>query len=92
MLTSQEVAPQNYPGILGGKTGYTDIAGKTFVGAAQRDGRRLVSVAFMDGGPEDYWAQAASMSDWGFQPVPLAEAPGLEREGGGCVVRPHTTR
>ena len=34
----------NYPGALGGKTGYTDDAGQTFVGAANRDGRRLVAV------------------------------------------------
>ena len=34
----------NYPGALGGKTGYTDDAGQTFVGAAERDGRRLVAV------------------------------------------------
>jgi D-alanyl-D-alanine carboxypeptidase (penicillin-binding protein 5/6) len=65
MLTSQDKLLQSYPGMLGGKTGYTDIAGKTFVGAAQRNGRRLV-VVFMGGGPEDYWAQAASMLDWGF--------------------------
>lgn len=34
----------NYPGALGGKTGYTDDAGQTFVGAANRDGRRLMTV------------------------------------------------
>ena len=34
----------NYPGAMGGKTGYTDDAGQTFVGAANRDGRRLVAV------------------------------------------------
>lgn len=65
MLTSQDKLLQSYPGMLGGKTGHTDIAGKTFVGAAQRDGRRLV-VAFMGGGPGDYWDQAASMLNWGF--------------------------
>ncbi|PWQ88526.1 D-alanyl-D-alanine carboxypeptidase, partial [Enterococcus faecium] len=34
----------NYPGALGGKTGFTDDAGQTFVGAAERDGWRLVAV------------------------------------------------
>ena len=29
----------NYPGAMGGKTGYTDDAGQTFVGAANHDGR-----------------------------------------------------
>ena len=36
-----------YPGILGGKTGFTDAARHTFVTAAERDGRRLV-VSVMD--------------------------------------------
>ena len=31
-----------YPGALGGKTGFTEAARHTFVGAAERDGRRLV--------------------------------------------------
>ena len=58
-----------YPGMLGGKTGFTDVARKTFVGAAQRDGRRLV-VAMMyglikEGGPT-YWDQATALLDWGF--------------------------
>lgn len=33
-----------YPGALGVKTGYTDEAGRCFVGAAERDGRRLAVV------------------------------------------------
>ena len=34
----------NYPGALGGKTGYTHDAGQTFVAAANHDGRRLMAV------------------------------------------------
>ena len=43
----------NYPGALGGKTGYTDDAGQTFVGAADRDGRRLVAVLMRRHPPAD---------------------------------------
>ena len=69
VLVNQDEMMQRYPGMLGGKTGYTDLARKTFVGAAQRDGRRLV-VAMMyglvkEGGPT-YWDQATSLLDWGF--------------------------
>src|SRR5256885_370714 len=32
-----------YPGALGGKTGFTDLARHTYVGAAQRNGRRLAA-------------------------------------------------
>jgi D-alanyl-D-alanine carboxypeptidase (penicillin-binding protein 5/6) len=58
-----------YPGAIGGKTGFTDAARKTFVGAAARGGRRLV-VAMMyglvhEGGPS-YWDQAGGLLDWGF--------------------------
>lgn len=57
----------NYPGALGGKTGYTDDAGQTFVGAANRNGRRLVAV-LMHGTrqPIAPWEQAAHLLDYGF--------------------------
>jgi serine-type D-Ala-D-Ala carboxypeptidase (penicillin-binding protein 5/6) len=65
-LVSQNELLGSDPGMLGGKTGYTDIAGKTFVGADQRDGHRLV-ISFMGGGDgSSYWNQAAHMFDWGF--------------------------
>jgi serine-type D-Ala-D-Ala carboxypeptidase (penicillin-binding protein 5/6) len=58
-----------YPGAIGGKTGFTDAARKTFVGAAARGGRRLV-VAMMYGlvraGGPTYWDQAGGLLDWGF--------------------------
>jgi D-alanyl-D-alanine carboxypeptidase (penicillin-binding protein 5/6) len=62
-----------YPGAIGGKTGFTDAARKTYVGAAERNGRRLV-IAMMyglvrEGGPT-YWDQAAMLLDWGFAQNP----------------------
>ena len=61
----------NYPGALGGKTGYTDDAGQTFVGAAQRDGRRLVAI-LLKGSREPIapWEQAARLLDYGFTTAP----------------------
>ena len=75
VLVNQNELLGRYPGTLGGKTGYTDLARKTFVAAAQRDGRRLV-VAMMhglvrEGGPT-YWDQAAGLFDWGFALAPDA--------------------
>ena len=56
-----------YPGALGGKTGFTDIARHTFVGAAERDGRRLVvAVLGAEIRPQRAWQQTASLLDWGF--------------------------
>ncbi|SBS71537.1 Serine-type D-Ala-D-Ala carboxypeptidase [uncultured Mycobacterium sp.] len=68
-LVNQDELLARYPGAIGGKTGFTDAARKTFVGAADRDGRRLV-IAMMyglihEGGPT-YWDQAATLLDWGF--------------------------
>jgi serine-type D-Ala-D-Ala carboxypeptidase (penicillin-binding protein 5/6) len=68
-IGNQDELLQRYPGAIGGKTGFTDAARKTFVGAAARGGRRLV-IAMMyglvrEGGPT-YWDQAASLLDWGF--------------------------
>ncbi|UXA10083.1 serine hydrolase [Mycobacterium sp. SMC-8] len=69
VLVNQNELLHRYPGAFGGKTGYTDLARKTFVGGAARNGRHLV-VALMyglvkDGGPT-YWDQAAALLDWGF--------------------------
>ncbi|MGB3483724.1 MAG: D-alanyl-D-alanine carboxypeptidase family protein [Mycobacterium sp.] len=61
----------NYPGALGGKTGYTDDAGQTFVGAAERDGRRLVTVLLRGTRqPIVPWEQAARLLDYGFATPP----------------------
>jgi serine-type D-Ala-D-Ala carboxypeptidase (penicillin-binding protein 5/6) len=69
LITNHDELLQRYPGTIGGKTGFTDAARKTFVGAAARGGRRLV-VAMMyglihEGGPT-YWDQAGNLLDWGF--------------------------
>jgi serine-type D-Ala-D-Ala carboxypeptidase (penicillin-binding protein 5/6) len=68
-ITNHDELLTRYPGAIGGKTGFTDAARKTFVGAAARGGRRLV-VSMMyglvhEGGPT-YWDQAGSLLDWGF--------------------------
>jgi D-alanyl-D-alanine carboxypeptidase (penicillin-binding protein 5/6) len=61
----------NYPGAMGGKTGYTDDAGQTFVGAANHNGRRLVAI-LMHGTrqPIAPWEQAAHLLDYGFATAP----------------------
>lgn len=60
-----------YPGALGGKTGYTDDAGQTFVGAANRDGRRLMAVLLHGSRqPIPPWQQAAHLLDYGFATAP----------------------
>ncbi|MEV1318122.1 D-alanyl-D-alanine carboxypeptidase [Micromonospora arborensis] len=56
-----------YPGALGGKTGFTDLARHTYVGAAERDGRRLVvTLLGAEPAPKRGWEQGAALLDWGF--------------------------
>jgi D-alanyl-D-alanine carboxypeptidase (penicillin-binding protein 5/6) len=74
-IVNQDELLARYPGAIGGKTGFTNAARKTFVGAAARGGRRLV-IAMMYGlvqhGGPTYWDQAASLFDWGFALNPQA--------------------
>ncbi|MEO3787828.1 D-alanyl-D-alanine carboxypeptidase [Actinocorallia sp. B10E7] len=67
-----------YKGFIAGKNGYTNAARQTFVGAAERDGRRLI-IALMKG--ESLWDNAETLFDWGFanagkvEPVETLVAP-----------------
>ncbi|MGW0158149.1 D-alanyl-D-alanine carboxypeptidase family protein [Mycobacterium sp. NPDC003323] len=63
-LSNQNELLTRYPGDLGGKTGFTNLARKTYVGAAQRGNRRLVVVQMYGSG--DLYGQAISLLDWGF--------------------------
>lgn len=54
----------NYPGALGGKTGFTSQAGRTFVGAMERDGRTLI-VAVMRSA-ESTERAVNRLFEWGF--------------------------
>ncbi|WP_232663878.1 D-alanyl-D-alanine carboxypeptidase family protein [Pseudonocardia sp. TRM90224] len=57
----------HYPGTLGAKSGFTDAARHTLVGAAERDGRRLVfALVRGEQRPTPMWQQAAALLDWGF--------------------------
>lgn len=60
-----------YPGFLGGKTGFTDDARHTYVGAAERGSRRLVTVVLRaEQQPLRTSEQAAALLDYGFAMPP----------------------
>ena len=58
----------NYPGDIGGKTGYTDDALHTYINAAQRNGTRLVFVGMRGtmSPVTQMYAQSGPMMDYGF--------------------------
>lgn len=62
-----------FPGAWGGKTGYTSVAGRCFVGSARRDGRYVIE-AILDS--PRLWVDAANLLNFGirrFQTFQLAQ-------------------
>jgi len=53
-----------YPGIIGGKTGYTSLAGNTLVTCAERDGLKLITVIL--NGHQTHYDDTRSLLDFGF--------------------------
>jgi len=56
----------SYEGSIGIKTGETPRAGLTYVGAAERDGRRLFVVVFNSVGKRAHFVDAIELFDWAF--------------------------
>lgn len=67
----------DYEGFLGGKSGFTSQAGRTYVAGAERDGRRLVVALLGIGGGTTQTAR--QLLDWSFanidQLTPIAQLP-----------------
>ncbi|UVF80827.1 serine hydrolase [Gordonia mangrovi] len=69
MHSSNHLLLEGYPGMVGGKTGYTDDARKTYVGVTERDGRRILVVEMfgLTVGTNSYWDQTKALFDYGFR-------------------------
>lgn len=61
LITGEE----QYDGILGGKTGYTDQARQTLVTCAEQNGMRLVCVVFKEESPSQF-TDTMELFDYGF--------------------------
>ena len=66
-MTNHNKLLWNYEGCIGGKTGYTLLAGRTLITCAQREGQRLVAVTLNDGND---WADHTALLDYGFSSFP----------------------
>jgi len=66
-----------YSGATGVKTGFTGKAGQCFVGSAERDGMKLISVVFASGwgaaGREQKWVDTKRILDYGFENYSFVE-------------------
>ncbi|MDO4531859.1 MAG: D-alanyl-D-alanine carboxypeptidase family protein [Bacillota bacterium] len=69
-VTNADRFLREYRGAIGVKTGYTNRAGHCFVGAAERDGVRLVSAVLGSGwgavGKEKKWTDTKALMEYGF--------------------------
>src|SRR5205807_10566140 len=71
-LLNEDLLLKTYPGAIGMKTGWTRKAGHSFIGAATRDGRTMVSVVL---GASDIYRTSTALLDKGFSiPVPTEGA------------------
>lgn len=77
----------SYDGAIGVKTGETPRAGLTYVGAAERDGRRLYVVVFKSVGRRAHFADAIALYDWAFESLAVHAT-----IGGGIPYRPIAER
>ena len=64
----------HYPGMIGGKTGWTRQALGSFVGEATRNGHTLI-ISLMHA-QSDFWPDARELLDWGFAERAKAEPVG----------------
>lgn len=65
-----------YPGIIGGKTGYTSKAGNTLVTAAEKDGVRLIAVVMKS--KSTHYTDTKALLDYGFQAVQAGSSAGTD--------------
>lgn len=69
-LRSENLLLYIYPGANGVKTGYTEAAGRCFVGGAQRNGIQLISVVLDS---EFMWNDSIALLNYGFAQVSSTE-------------------
>ncbi len=58
-------SPNFYPGAIGGKTGYTSLAGNTLVTCAKRDDMQLITVVL--NGHQTHYKDTKTMMNFGFR-------------------------
>lgn len=69
-FTNKNKLLSTYEGCIGMKTGYTELAGRTLVSAATRDGMTLICVTLDDGND---WIDHSSLFDYGFSTYEMVE-------------------
>lgn len=71
--------PFYYSGIIGGKTGYTTLAGNTLITCAERNGMKLITI-ILKGSTPQYWADTKHLLDFGFESFVSLKAADYEKK------------
>ncbi len=79
IYNNDSLLERGYPGFLGGKSGFTSQAGRTYVAGADRDGRKYVVALLGIGGGTT--KTAGRILDWGYENAaslqPIGELPAV---------------
>ena len=71
-----------YPGIVGGKTGFTSLAGNTLVTCAEQNGTRLIAVILKS--RQTHYTDTKKLLDYGFEVVKSSSSPAANSGGSGA--------
>lgn len=80
-----------YTGMVGIKTGWTELAGGCLAGAAERDGITLISIVMNSLDGDTRFSDTAALLDYGFPKVRLLKGPAREKIVGTVWVHDGTT-
>jgi len=81
-----------YKGMLGGKTGFTDNAGYSFVSSAERDGITLTTVVLGTRGDAARFKNTDRLLDWGFKHLRLQQVATATETVGAVPLAPNHAR
>lgn len=79
-----------YKGIMGGKTGYTSLAGNTLVTAVERDGVRLIAVVMKS--KSTHYEDTKALLDYGFAVAGQRKEAGQKDGSGAASAGPGATQ
>lgn len=69
----------NYNGMNGIKTGWTEAAGGCLAASARRNGVELIAIVMQTPGPDDRFADASKLLDYGFKQVKMVKGIAKDR-------------
>ena len=81
----------NYNGMNGIKTGWTKAAGGCLAASARRNGVELIAIVMQTPGPDDRFADASKLLDYGFKQVKMVKGIAKDRFSGKRWVRGGTS-